>query len=260
MRRNVTVAVVAVAALVFLAGTAQAGDQIKKSFVAPASFSATVLSSACSATPGPQVSLEGSLTLAGVAVDVIFTNPSGGPTQSEQTRIPKNVVPENQPVAIPERAVTAPIGDNPFLWLQLTDDHGRPLTSEIFLGRCEQGTFTPTANIEVPVEALSIVSTESCSSSAIATVQGELTLQPVNGRLIFRNTDTVSGPKGQISEAKVDLAMIPAGQVYVFPQQDAISAMGGNPKISLQFHQDPTGPMFGSEYTLGRCQSLTVQQ
>src|SRR4029450_5380386 len=110
------------AVLLVLTGEAAAKDRIQQTFDVPAQFTAMVQTSGCSATPGPQVTLAGSLVISPVDLDVIFSHPqhSGDPQSSVEVR--KTVVPPNAPpTAAPQQSVVGPMGGNPFLWLQLTD-------------------------------------------------------------------------------------------------------------------------------------------
>src|SRR5262245_64199669 len=121
MHRNTTLAAVVAAGLLLSAGAAQAGDQVRKAFTIPADFSGVIEASGCSNIPGPQVKVQGTLALSGFTVEVAFTNPSGGPNHTEKATVEQQVVPENQPVGIPEQSVVGPMGANPYIWLQLTD-------------------------------------------------------------------------------------------------------------------------------------------
>ena len=257
MHRNVTLVAVVAAGLLLTVGTAQGGDQVRKAFTIPADFSGVVEATGCSNTPGPQVQVQGNLALSGFKVEVGFTTPSGGPSHTEKATVEQQVVPENQPVGIPQQSVVGPLGANPYIWLQLTDQRGRPLTSEIFLGQCSQGTFNVSASLEAPSEAIATVSTSACESSsgAIVALDGQMDLQPINGRLIFRDTNTAGGPKGPINQASIELAMVPTVQTYPFPQQEVTGGVGNNPLISLQLRQGDSEAI-GSEIVLGRCMAL----
>lgn len=257
MHRNVTLVAVVAAGLLLAVGTAQGGDQVRKAFTMPADFSGVVEATGCSNTPGPEVKVQGSLALAGFKVEVGFTTPSGGPSHTEKATVEQQVVPENQPVGIPQQSVVGPLGANPYIWLQLLDQRGRPLTSEIFLGQCSQGTFNVSASLLAPSEAIATVSTSACESAsgAIVALDGQMDLQPVNGRLIFRDSNTTGGPKGPINQASIELAMVPAIQTYPFPQQEVSGGVGNNPLISLQMRQGDSEAI-GNEIVLGRCQAI----
>ncbi len=256
MTKKTLVAVFAAGALL-TAGDLQAKDQIKKSFTLPVSYTGMVEASACSATPGPQVVINGSLEFAGLRTEVIYTNPSGAPGHEEKSLVTEDLVLAGQPVAIPEQSIVGAVSQNPFMWIQFTDERGRPLTSEIFLGRCDGAQFNVAAQFEVPVEALADVSASSCESVGATTVNlnGDTRVLPINGRLIFRNTDQPGGQQKNIVEGNVALAMLPTGQAYAFPQQDFTGGTTANPLISMQFRRDD-GQAIGPEIRLGRCSAL----
>lgn len=256
MSKKIVVAMFAAGALL-TAGDLQAKDQIKKTFTLPVAVTGVVEASACTASPGPQIVINGSLEFAGLRAEVIYTNPSGAPGHEEKTLVTEEVVPAGQPVGIPEQAIVGAVSENPFMWIQFTDERGRPLTSEIFLGRCDGAQFNLAAEFEAPVEALADVSAGSCESVGATTVNlnGDTRVLPINGRLIFRNTDQPGAHQKNIVEGDVALAMLPTGQAYAFPQQDFTGGTTANPLISMQFRRDD-GQAIGSEIRLGRCATL----
>ncbi len=122
---------------------------------------------------------------------------------------------------IPPQTVTGGLGDGPFLWLQLTDDNGRPLISEIFLGRCDRGSFTSSVDLAVSATALAVVTATECESVSrpSVSVDAATALAGVNGKLLFRSSDLVGVPPARTDEAVVDLVMLPGGRTFEFPQQ-----------------------------------------
>ena len=173
------------AVLLVLTGEAAAKDRIQQTFDVPAQFAASIQTSGCTAAPGPQVTLAGSLAISPIDLDVIFSKPqkSGDPQSSVEVR--KVVVPANAPpTAAPQQSVVGPMGGNPFLWIQLTDSKGRPLTSEVFLGRCDQGQFSPTIDLALRTEAIGQVSADSCdvSSGPVISLDGQLQTDAIHGR------------------------------------------------------------------------------
>jgi len=252
MRKKVILMAVLAASMLILVGHLQAADQVRKQFTIPATFAAMIETTACSASPGPQVTVQGTLTPVGLNAEVLFTN--GAPGHEEKTPVSQEVFPANQAIGIPQQSVVGPVTENPYIWLQLTDEKGKALTSEIFLGRCDQAQFNPTATIELPVSALAQVSASSCDSSAAVRLDGQVEAQPISAKLIFRNTNTAGRPSA-IVESAVSLTLIPVAQTYPLPQQEFAGGATANPMISLQFRQD-NGQAVGSEYRLGRCQGL----
>jgi hypothetical protein len=196
------------------------------------------------------VKVEGSLTPVGVHTEVIFANPKGG--HEESSLVSEEVVPANQPLSIPERSVVGAASDNPYIWIQLTEQTGKPLTSEIFLGQCSQGLFNAEALFEAPIEAFAEVAASGCETVGQASVVlgGQMQLQPIFVEVILRPSSTPTGQK-----AAVEMALLPAGETYPFPQTEFTGGPTANPQISVQFRQD-NGAAIGSELRLGRCASL----
>jgi len=249
------------AVLLVLTGEAAAKDRIQQTFDVPAQFTASIQTSNCSAMPGPQVNLAGSLVISPVDLDVIFSKPqhSGDPQSSVEVR--RAVVPPNAPpTAAPQQSVVGPMGGNPFLWIQLTDSKGRPLTSEIFLGRCDQGQFSPTIDMALPTEAIGQVSADSCdvSSGPVISLDGQLQTGAIHGKVIFRSSNEVGvgGPKP--AEAALDVVIMAAGPTFLLPQESAQAGIGGNPLISTQYRLG-SGAAIGVEEKLGRCSAIVQQ-
>lgn len=253
MRKKVILMTALAAGMLLVVGDLQAADQVRKQFTIPATFAAMIETTACSASPGPQVTVQGTLTPVGLNAEVNFT--IGAPGHEEKTPVSQEVFPANQAIGLPQQSVVGAVSENPYIWLQLTDEKGRPLTSEIFLGRCDQAQFNPTASLEVPSSALAEVSASACDSSASVRLDGQVEVQPISAKLIFRNTNTMTGPHSTIVEGAVSLTLLPVAQTYPLPQQEFSGGASANPMISLQFRQD-NGQAIGSDIRLGRCVAL----
>ena len=199
MRRNLTLTIVLAAVTLASSGAALAADQFKQRFDLPAQFAAVVETTACTTSPGPQVSLGGEMTFSGVTVDVIFSHLNDASNPQETVEIARSVVPPDAPMSVTEQAIVGALGDNPYIWLQLTDPTGRPLTSEIFLGRCDQGLFSPTIDYLIPAEAVADVSATECEAPTgpVVGLEGEVQLTPINAKLIFRDSDAMNGPRAR---------------------------------------------------------------
>lgn len=227
--------------------------QVNQTFDLPATFAATIQTSACSTLPGPQVQLQGTLTPAPLDIDVIFSHVQGAPDPQASVAVSRDVVPQDAPVISPSQSVQSAMGGNPYLWLQLTDSKGRALTSEIFLGRCDEGTFSPTIELVVPSKALADVSATSCevASGPVVGFDGQVEMSPLHANLIFRSSPT-SPNKPQ---AEIELVILPTGPAFQFPQTDVQAGVGGNPLISTQFRLEG-GAAIGNENSLGRCKAI----
>ena len=258
MRKVVTLAVVLVVGTLVTFGTAQAGDRIHREFDIPATLSASIQATACGGAPGPQVSVQADLTLSGLNAEVIFRNT--GPKISQQPIVLEQVVvPPDQQVSTPAQSIVGGIGSNPYIWLQILDAKGRPLTSEMFLGRCDQGTFTVTPNFAVPATAIADVTATSCGASQgpAVTLDGATEITGLTGRLIFRSSNAFQ-PAGKTDQSVSELVIMPAGQSFAFPAQPVIGNSNTNPQVGVQFRQ-ADGIAVGSEVRLGLCSSLTAQ-
>jgi hypothetical protein len=250
----------AAAGLLVFTGEAVAKDQIHQTLDVPAQFAATIQTADCTAMPGPRVTLSGNLTLSPVDIDVIFSHVMHQPDPQSSVNVLKAVVPANTPpTAAPEQSVVGAMANNPFLWLQLYDSKGRPLTSEVFLGRCDQGTFTPTINLALPSESTASVSADSCDAATgpKVSLDGQFTTSPIVGKVIFRNSDQlgVGGPKP--AEVSLNVLIVAAGPTFQLPES-AVAGTGGNPIISTQYRLSD-GTAIGIEQNLGRCSAIVVK-
>jgi hypothetical protein len=256
MKKIETLAVAVLVGTLVTFGSAHAADRIHKAFDIPASLEATLQATNCGGSPGPQVSLQGNLILSGLNVEVIFRN-TGPQVSQEPFVVEQVVVPAEQQVSTPAQSIVGGIGSNPYIWLEIVDAKGRPLTSEMFLGRCEQGTFTATANFRMPAEAIGDVTATECSTAPAVTFDGSTELSALTGRLIFRSSNELH-PTGQVDQSITDVMVMAAGQTYPLPAQPVVANAGTNPQISLQFRQ-ADGSAAGTEVRLGRCSTLTIQ-
>ncbi|HZE88304.1 MAG TPA: hypothetical protein VE404_02085, partial [Verrucomicrobiae bacterium] len=165
-----------------MCGSALAAQQIHKSLTLPAEFIATITAAGCNDVPGPQITLQTQqLNLPGLTADVIFSNMIGSQTPQDKVHVSRVVFPENQQVSVPAQSVVGALAQDPFMWLQLTDASGKPLTSEMFLGRCSQGQFSASAVFDLPVLADGDVTATDCTSASgpAVSLEGQATLQPV---------------------------------------------------------------------------------
>jgi hypothetical protein len=260
MKKVVTLGIVAALSLAGAFGTAQAGNQIHRTFDLPAVLTATIEASACSVAPGPQINLQGDLAPAPLNVEVLFRQ-TGPEVPSEPIGVQKVVVPAGEHNATPPQSIVGSLGENPFMWLQILDEKGRALTSEVFLGRCEQGTFTVSPAFVIPATALAGVSATECASTSGPSVvfDGTTELSGLNARLIFRSNLPGAAPNGRIEQAITEIVIQPTRITYAFPTEAVIANTGGNPLVSTQFRMQD-GSAVGPEIRLGRCASLVTQQ
>src|SRR5262245_40217559 len=129
MRRIKTLVAVAAASMLVILADATAAQRVNKTFTLPGELTASIAATGCSSLPGPQITLQGDLALPGLKSEVVFSNFMGMSPQ-ENIVVEQVVVPAGQHVGIPGQSVVGGLSNDPFIWLQITDSHGRPVTSE----------------------------------------------------------------------------------------------------------------------------------
>lgn len=242
-----------------LAVAAQAGETVSIKHAVPVRLEAVVDASNCDNSPGPNIVLSGELILGGVSVDLIFRNNSKGThTATVQRDVQVVLLPEGESISIPKQPSQGGVGGNPFIWIQLLDSSGCPVSGEIFLGRCVQGLSPVAADFLLAAVSSADVTVGDCSNQGpFIELSGKVALGGINARLIFRNNDNpVGGPHQADEETTVDIVILPEGESIVLPKQPVLGGVGGNPWISLQF-LDGGGDPIGEEFLLGRCVQLS---
>jgi hypothetical protein len=82
------------------------------------------------------------------------------------------------------------------------------------------------------------------------TLTGEVALEGIDARLIFRNAD--KGPHERTEDVEASVVLLPEGETIRFAKQPPRGGAGGNPWIYLVF-TDEHGEYLGSPTLLGRC-------
>ena len=239
-------------------------DQTVTSFVSiPALLQGSVASWDCQNSPGPWITFEGSIVLAGVNVELVFRNNINRDvhTRVEDVQIAAAIT-ANEKIVIPKQpshvfldGEGTGVGGNPWISVQLIDRNGAALTGEILLGRCVQGAFNPTADFSAAAFAQAVLEVLDCTNNPgpFINVSGSVSFSGVKARFIFRNQRTDGAPHEAI--ATVDLTGIQEGFTLRFPKQPVLGGVGGNPWISVRF-ADGSGNALGEEILLGRCVQL----
>src|SRR5262245_57198339 len=123
-----------------LALPVQAQKEVTTTFTMPVQVLATVNMSDCNNSPGPQINLDGSVSLGGMTVEMTFRNNlKGTHTYTDQKSVDVVAVPAGGTFVIPKQPVLGGVGGNPFMWVQMVDGSGTALSQQSFLGRCVQG-------------------------------------------------------------------------------------------------------------------------
>jgi len=234
--------------------TARADQQVTASLDMTTHLSLLVNELDCDNSHGPQITLEGDLTIDSLKMKLIFMNNAKGThTATVVNEVDVNLLPEGAKITIPKQPSRGGVGGNPHIYLQFNDGNGQTLSQEYYLGRCVQGlNLTP----DLVNQALASVNVhaDSCTNhkGPFITMDGTLTLGGLHAKLIFRNN--VKGTHTR--EEAIDVTLIQAGTTkIVLPKQPSRGGVGGNPIISIQFLESDGTPMT-DPVTLGRCVQL----
>lgn len=230
-----------------------ADQQVQCKYSLPVMAMCKVTESGCMNSPGPEITLEGQLILGGVQAELIFKNNEKG-THTATANYGTNVVMLSlgDAITIPKQPVLGGVGGNPHIWIQFHNGEGKNLTKEIYLGRCVQGLqISPEFVSEIV--ALADVASVDCSNNPgpIISVGGTITFSGLHARIIFRNN--LKGT--HTAEDMRDVELIVKGSELVIPKSPHLGGAGGNPIISIQFH-DENGEAIGKAVRLGRCVQL----
>lgn len=258
MRSNTfgcAIGIVALLALLnFSATSANADQQISAQFAMPMHVTALINESGCDNSPGPQITLEGSLALGGLQVQLIFANNVKGTHMTDVTfKTNLVLVPLGDAIVIPKQPVLGGVGGNPYIWIQFYNAQGN-LSDEIFLGRCVQGLTLGKDFLNNALAGL-VIAGGDCDNNPgpYITFEGGLALSGLNARFIFRNN--LKGTHTKIVESTANVTIIPEGTPIVIPKQPVLGGSGGNPLIWIQLLQGNGDPI-GNPYFLGRCVQL----
>jgi len=261
MRRLGFVMVLFALAAFCVMSEASAGPQtVSTTYQMPVRLQGSVSESGCDNSPGPYITLSGELALGGMGMEVIFRNNAKGThTATDESAASVVVLPAGQSLSIPKQPVDGGVGGNPFIWVQMVNADGSPLTSAIYLGRCVQGLVPVAADFLVPATATAQFTADGCYNNPgpTITLEGLVALTGVKARFLFANNDNpVGGPHQNDQITSADVVIVPAGQSIQIPKQPVLGGVGGNPWISALF-QTAAGDPIGSEFLLGRCVQLS---
>ena len=108
------------------------------------------------------------------------------------------------------------------------------------------------ASVKLPASAHVTATADGCENNPgpYITLEGELKLGGLNGRLIFRNNE--KGTHETTVDAVVDMVILDEGESYTFAKQPPRGGVGGNPWIYLQL-LDGSGRAMSDKVLLGRC-------
>jgi len=233
--------------------SARADQQVSAMFEMGMTVNARINSTDCQNSGGPQVTLEGDITLTGMKMKLtLMNNAKGTHTYTVVKESDITLLPLGTSITIPKQPVRGGVGGNPHIYLQFVDANGNAESEEFYLGRCVQGlTLSP----ELLNHALALVNVhaDGCSNKGgpFITLDGLLTLSGLKAKFIFRNN--LKGT--HTAEVTREITLLDDGTKLVIPKQPSRGGVGGNPIIVIQFLQGDGTPI-GDPETLGRCVQL----
>jgi hypothetical protein len=220
----------------------------------PVHVKCNVNESGCNNSPGPQITLDGVISLGGLGADLIFENNLKGTHTALVPTWATNIslVPLGSCIVIPKQPVLGGVGGNPYIYIKFLDAKGKALCDEIFLGRCVQGLSVEGDFLD-DVIGSTTVDADGCNNhpGPVITMGGQIVLSGLKARIIFRNN--VKGT--HTAEKCSDVDLIIDGTPVVIPKSPHQGGAGGNPIILLQFLQCDDTPI-GDVFLLGRCNQL----
>jgi hypothetical protein len=222
----------------------------------PASFVATAKAEGCENNPGPFITLSGDLTLGGINAQLIFrNNVKGTHENTEEVVVSVVLIPAGDKIQFAKQPPQGGVGGNPWIYLQLLDSSGTPISDEVLLGRCVQGLSPANIGFTLLTDA-DVTFAADCSNNPgpFITLSGKLIFEGVNAVLIFRNNQ--KGTHEHEEKILITVEVLPDGQFISFAKQPPLGGVGGNPWIYLQF-TDGNGKALSSEILLGRCVQMS---
>ncbi|HEX6883708.1 MAG TPA: hypothetical protein VF530_10025 [Planctomycetota bacterium] len=231
------------------------GGTITRSLPQGAHLSLAATASGCENNPGPYITIDGALTLSGVAARIILTNNRRFTHVTEaDVTADVEIVPVGQEIRIHKQPVLGGVGGNPWFYLQFSDGE-RLLGKPKLIGRCVQGLNPVALDFDLPTTAHATVDSDACSNSGgpTITLNGELKLGGFYGHLILTNNARFTHVTS--ADVVINIVIVPAGQSIVFAKQPPLDGAGGNPYIFLQF-LDGSQSALGDPIFVGRCNQL----
>ncbi len=227
--------------------------EINQQVALPATANLTINETDCENSGGPQVTLEGVISLGNVCAKVTLSNNTKGTHTTTVTKEYSVSLALDKSITIPKQPVRGGVGGNPHIFLQLTNGNGGAVSEEIYLGRCVQGLNVSRELINQAILKALVEATDCTNSGGpFITIGGEMVLSGLNAKIIFRNN-----AKGtHQAEATTTVKLIAEGTKIVLPKQPPQGGVGGNPLITIQFVNCRTGAALGEPIVLGRCNKL----
>lgn len=233
------------------------GNDVSSMIGVPASATVQAETGGCSNNPGPYITLTGEIALGGVNAQLIFSNNMKFThVHEEDVVVDVVLLPEGESIKFNKQPPLDGAGGNPWIYLVFTDEHGNYYSDPQLLGRCVQGLFATTLDLDIPSGASAHVETGGCSNNPgpYITLDGELAIGGLSAKLIFTNNRKFTHVHEE--DIVVDIVIIPAGESIKFNKQPPLDGAGGNPHIFLQFTSGG-GYALSDLFYLGRCVQLS---
>src|SRR5436309_1144123 len=122
-----------------MATPALAQKTVSRSFAMPGQVNAMMSMTGCQNAPGPQITMEGEISLGGLTVEMLFrNNVKGTHTYTVQNAVEVEAVAADSTMGIPKQPVLGGVGGSPLIYAQFLQGDDTPIGSEALLGRCVQ--------------------------------------------------------------------------------------------------------------------------
>src|SRR3989441_10646055 len=146
-----TVMVALVLAVLGITSVAHATTTASTTFQTPVHVQTSMTTSGCDNSPGPQITLQGAMTVGGLGFQLLFENNLAGThTFTIESTASAEVIPAGQSVTIPKQPVLGRTGGNPFISIQFVDNHNNPLSDTNFLRPCVPRLFSTSLDLSIP--------------------------------------------------------------------------------------------------------------
>lgn len=208
----------------------QAPVQYSQEFSLPVGATTTTEVTGCDNSPGPNITIQGAMTLGGLGTRTTFTNNvKGTHTFATDAHVDITVIPNGGSITIPKQPVLGGVGGNPFIWIQFEDGNAQAVSGEIFLGRCVQGLRNSSSvDFSSLARTLATITVADCANSPgpFITVDGNLVVRSgLDAVFIFANNDNpVGGPHRATADAVVRITLVPPGMDIRFNKQPSREA------------------------------------
>jgi hypothetical protein len=205
--------------------------------------------------PGPYITFDGALALGAIDAVMIFRNNEKGTHEREEDILVRVPLCPAQEIRFNKQPPLGGVGGNPFIFLQLLDESGDPISDKILLGRIVQGVFPVDLSFGSPVGILAAIA-GSCSNNPgpWITLDGDVTFSGVTAKLIFQNSPHANAPHQREESVELNVELTPPGGVIRFSKQPPLGGVGGNPRIYIKFESNGES---SEEIYLGRCVQLS---